>query len=465
MTNVVLDPLEDPDIVPPTISPVLGTAIADIQNLGGIGAGEIATNFPIEITIDGETFVTAAVVNFERATFRVNKPLTGIVVTNKIWVLRNPRYYPSGSTFEYTMDTAPGDFGVATINWNFWPTVAGSDYAVPEDNGLPQWDFTRTYTGVNGTLHFPGNGGDGFLTIDVVVTNDGAQEFDSDILLQLYETADDLKGNAGSMPPTFMGNIRDATVTINFNNPDPGVQPGGAWDRNFNPDNANNSQPPFNTLPGANAPVQSISIQPNGQAVIAGDFTTYDSSVANPYVARLDANGFLDPTFVTGSGPDGPVDSVVVDSTGKIYIGGQFTSFNGTNAFHIARLTPGGALDTTFATRTGGFNAGSTVWAMAFDTNGNLLVAGSFTNYNTTNCNRIVKIASFRRFGPNVPAQFRHPEHGSGQRCSCDCLGFQWQYCDRRQFHSCKRHCRAPYCAPLAEWSVGSLVQPRFRTR
>jgi uncharacterized repeat protein (TIGR01451 family)/uncharacterized delta-60 repeat protein len=407
LTNAVLDSKEDPDIVPPIISPSLGTAQADVLNLGGIGAGQTLTNFPIGFGLGGAT------VNFERATFRVNKPLTGTVVTNKIWIVRNPRYYIGSSTFEYTMDTVPGDFGVATINWNFWPTVAGSDYAIPEDNGLPQWDFTRSYAGNNGTLRFPGQGMDGFLSIDVVVTNDGAQEFDSDILCQLYETGDDFKGNTAPPNPTFLGNIPNAIVTINFNNPDPGIQPGGAWDRTFNPDDANNSRPPFNTLPGANAQVQAIAIQPNGQAVIGGDFTTYDSSTANPYVARLDGSGYLDTNFVTGVGPDGPVDSVLVDPSGMVYIGGQFESFNGTNAFHIARLTPGGSLDTSFAFRTGGFNKNSTIWAMALDTNGNLLVAGSFTNYNTTNCNRIVRLLPSGRLDPTFLPSSGTPNTGA----------------------------------------------------
>ena len=414
LTNAILDSKEDKDIVPPTISSGLGTATADVLNLGGLPLNP-SSQISLMATVFGDQVISsAAIVNFERATFRVNKPMTGILQTNQIWVVRNPSAWPSASSFDYTMDTLPSDFGVGTINWNFFPTVAGSDYAVPKENGLPEWDFTHSYVAPSGTLQFK-MGLDGAHEIDVIVTNDGAQEFDSDIIVQLYETVPEFMGNSGSMPPTFLGNISSATVTINFSNPDPGVQPGGAWDRNFNPDSAPISVPPFNTLPGANAPVQSIAIQPNGQAVIAGDFTTYDSSTTNAYVTRVNGLGVQDALQVgTGGGPNGPVDAVVVDSSGKIYIGGQFTSFSGQNAPHMARLTSGGALDTTFATaRGGGFNPGSTVWCMAFDTNGNLLVGGSFTSYNTTNCNHIARLLPSGALDPTFLASSATPGTGA----------------------------------------------------
>ena len=47
----------------------------------------------------------------------------------------------------YTIDTWPGWFNLLTLNWNGWPTVAGSDYANPSANGLADYDFTPTYTG------------------------------------------------------------------------------------------------------------------------------------------------------------------------------------------------------------------------------------------------------------------------------------------------------------------------------
>jgi uncharacterized delta-60 repeat protein/uncharacterized repeat protein (TIGR01451 family) len=418
LTNVQLDPKEDPDIVPPTISPTLGTSVVDVQNIGGLPFQYVLTNISFGGGIFGIGPATAAgyaTLNFERATFRVDKEQgtgTNAVFTNTIWVIRDPPVWPTASTLHYTIDSSEPN--VTTLDYNKFPTVAGSDYAIPSDNGLADFDFMVTYTGVSGTLTFPAAPVVGLQAIQIVVTNNGAQEFDSDIYVQLYETVGDAMGNApmGSLTPTFLGNIQTANVTINFNNPNPGVQPGGAWDRTFNPDSASNSIPPFNTLPGANAPVQAIAIQANGEAVIGGDFTTYDSSTSNEYVARVTSSGYLDTSFFTGSGPNGSVDAIAIDGSGNIYIGGQFTSVNGEAAFHIARLKPTGALDTTFANGAG-FNANSTIWAMSIDNNGNILVGGSFTNYNQTNCNHIARLLPSGGLDPTFLPSSGTPNEGA----------------------------------------------------
>ena len=122
----------------------------------------------------------------------------------------------------------------------------------------------------------------------------------------------------------------------------------------------------------------------------AGTLRAYNSTPDN-YVARLTTNGYLDFNFnaALGSGPNGSVNATVIDGNGRIYIGGQFTSVNGVNAFHIARLTPSGALDTSFVNGSG-FN--STVFALAIDANGNILAGGDFTSFNTTNCNHIARL-------------------------------------------------------------------------
>jgi uncharacterized repeat protein (TIGR01451 family)/uncharacterized delta-60 repeat protein len=399
----LLDPLEDPDIVAPTISKTLGTSVMDVLNIIGLPE-QITTNVPVGFY---------ATLNLERATFRINKPApTNTVQTNTIWVIRDPPVWPSGSTIEYTIDTQPGFFNEETIDWDHWPTVAGSDYAVPSVNGLPDYDFTQTYTGVHGTLTFPANVV-GLDPIYIVVTNNGAQEFDSDIYVQLYETAQDEQGNTLAMPPTFLGNIQNANVTINFSNPNPGVQPGGAWDRTYNPDAATNSYPPNNLLPGANQPVQAIAIQANGLPVICGDFSAYNST-PDSHVARLLANGQLDFGFnsALGSGPNGSVNAVVIDGAGRIYIGGQFTSVNGVNAFHIARLTSAGALDTSFVNGSG-FN--STVWALAIDGSGNILAGGDFTSFNTTNCNHIARLLSSGGLDANFLPSSGSPNTGTDQ--------------------------------------------------
>ena len=84
-----------------------------------------------------------------------------------------------------------------------------------------------------------------------------------------------------------------------------------------------------------------------GQHLIAGDFTSV-GGVAHGNLAKLNANGSPDQTFAAGTGANGPIHAIALDSSGKILIGGQFTSYDGVFCNRIARLTSSGALDSTF---------------------------------------------------------------------------------------------------------------------
>ncbi len=91
---------------------------------------------------------------------------------------------------------------------------------------------------------------------------------------------------------------------------------------------------------------------PNGKILISGDFTTYNGTTANR-IARLNSDGTLDTTFITGTGANSGVNTITLQPDGKILIGGYFTKYNNTTANRIARLNADGTLDTTFTTGTG----------------------------------------------------------------------------------------------------------------
>src|SRR4051812_11323541 len=73
------------------------------------------------------------------------------------------------------------------------------------------------------------------------------------------------------------------------------------------------------------------------------------------FVPRLGSAqaGSLDLTFDPGSSANSEIMSVGVQSSGKLIIGGAFSSYNGTNQSRIARLNPDGALDLTFNSGSG----------------------------------------------------------------------------------------------------------------
>src|SRR6478672_4335263 len=94
--------------------------------------------------------------------------------------------------------------------------------------------------------------------------------------------------------------------------------------------------------------VNSLQIQTDGKIIVGGNFTTFDNAVANNIV-RLNSNGSQDITFLTGVGFNNTVRHVVLQTNGKMVVGGYFTTYNGTNAAYIVRLNNNGTIDPTFS--------------------------------------------------------------------------------------------------------------------
>ena len=144
----------------------------------------------------------------------------------------------------------------------------------------------------------------------------------------------------------------------------------------------------FNDFP------ESVVIQPDGKIVCGGSFTSFNGVTVN-HIVRLNSDGTRDTTFTTntGTGFNVDVNSIAIQSDGKIVCGGFFTSFNGVTVNRIARLNSNGTLDTTFATNTGtGFNFQP--YSLATQLDGKIIVAGSFTSFNGTTTNRIARLNS-----------------------------------------------------------------------
>lgn|GEM_PF-6364770 len=106
--------------------------------------------------------------------------------------------------------------------------------------------------------------------------------------------------------------------------------------------------PTFNPGAGANAPIRCLAILGNGKILAAGDFTQFNGAAVGR-LCRLETSGALDPSFSV-SQPDGNIHALAVEAGGRILVGGDFDYFGPTDyRRRLARLSANGALEPAFA--------------------------------------------------------------------------------------------------------------------
>lgn len=159
----------------------------------------------------------------------------------------------------------------------------------------------------------------------------------------------------------------------------------GTLDEAFNP------APAVGAGGAGRALVYSIALQPDGKILIGGEFTSYNGT-ARSRIARLNADGSLDVSFDPGTGANGDVgmNSVAVLPDGKTLISGAFTSYNGAVANRIARLNTNGSLDTTFNST--GTGANGSISALALQPDGHIFIVGALRQYNGVTRNHLARL-------------------------------------------------------------------------
>ena len=118
---------------------------------------------------------------------------------------------------------------------------------------------------------------------------------------------------------------------------------------------------------------------------------------------RLNVDGTVDTNYVVnlGIGPNGPVHAMVVQSDGRVVLGGSFTAMNKTFLNNLARLNTDGTVDTNF-TANAGVGASGTVEAMALQPDGRIVVAGQFTQVNGVTRNHVTRLLSSGATDPTI---------------------------------------------------------------
>jgi uncharacterized delta-60 repeat protein len=377
LSNPALDPSESTnDLAEPTI----GTTNATVQIINpDVFPPQPPT--PIAVPITQQLGLTTnSIINWEQSVFHVNEQLGN--ATNRVarlLLMRTGTNFTAGCSVGYTADLRPDGQADA---YNTFPLQPGSDYATPT-NSVPGSRQIPHFPQVNGTVSWGANDS-ALKEVDITVNYDPAVQFNEDLVVQLTSPSGCVVGEMGI-----------CTLTILFND-----QPAGAVDRNHNPNNVAFTNPPLNPNPGAGGvenTVTAAAVQPaDNKTVFAGDFLAYNNTPRNS-IARMNADGSLDATFLAApnSGANGPIDCLGLQGDGKIVIGGEFTAFNTTNRFYIARLNTDGNLDLTFNT---GIGANNFVRTLAvYPTNdavngGKILIGGDFTMVDSTNRNYIARL-------------------------------------------------------------------------
>ena len=143
------------------------------------------------------------------------------------------------------------------------------------------------------------------------------------------------------------------------------------------------------TTSGTGVPLatEALLVQPDGRVVAGGLFrtsTTGPQTLATR-VVRYETTGALDATFNNalvfnnaGGSTSNSLDrlyALVLQPDGKLLVGGNFLSVNGTPAYGVARLSSTGTPDASFAPSA---PLTSTVFSLARQPNGRVLLGGNF---------------------------------------------------------------------------------------
>ena len=136
--------------------------------------------------------------------------------------------------------------------------------------------------------------------------------------------------------------------------------------------------------PGASDAVSALAVQTDGKIVVGGAFTyLYPGNVSQVRnrIARLNADGSVDATF--NSQANGTVYSLALQTDGYILVGGEFANLGGYTHYFIGRLHPNGAHDSGFNPTVlappQGYSVTARAQAVMVQPDGKIVVGGKHT--------------------------------------------------------------------------------------
>ena len=144
---------------------------------------------------------------------------------------------------------------------------------------------------------------------------------------------------------------------------------------------------------------------PGGQIYVSAVPATFIDG--NDRVFRLNSDGSLDTTFDAGTGatrapgPNGfrRIRALAVDGLGRVIVGGLFEDFSNSGRRHLVRLTPTGAVDSSFAPVSLAASGSlvpsvspSSHMGLAVQSDNKLIITGAFTRVNDVDRAKVARL-------------------------------------------------------------------------
>jgi len=165
-----------------------------------------------------------------------------------------------------------------------------------------------------------------------------------------------------------------------------GITPKRLSVRRLNPNGAIDTS--FRFIGEANWEFGDIKIQKDGKIIVGGGFSSINGVERNR-IARLHSNGTVDLSFNPAFGFNNNVITIEIQKDGKILCGGFFTNLNGAWMSKLARLNTNGSRDFSFNPGSG---ANGDVQDIHIQSDEKIVIAGDFTSFNSNSKNRIARI-------------------------------------------------------------------------
>lgn len=129
-----------------------------------------------------------------------------------------------------------------------------------------------------------------------------------------------------------------------------------------------------------------------GNDFIVGGVFDKVNNIASGGIVKLKSDGTIDNSFQTGTGFKGDVATVARQADGKLIVGGNFTAYNGTATAPLIRLNSNGSKDAGFSVSA--FSASATISKILVQSDGKIIVLGSFTTYGGTTRSNLIRLNS-----------------------------------------------------------------------